>query len=51
VVPGWNQRQLAEDIREGNNINLRLRGRQVQDLGFDLSSAGQPILLLSRAIS
>ena len=42
VVPGWNQRQFAQNVRdsEGNNINYRLWGWQVHAFGSNLGSAG-----------
>ena len=37
VVPGWNQRQLAQNVRVGNNIYHRLWGWQVHELGSNLA--------------
>ena len=39
VVPGWNQRQLAQNVRVGNNIYHRLWGWQVHELGSNLALA------------
>jgi hypothetical protein len=52
VLPGCNQRQLAQDVREGNIIHRdhRLWGCQVQELGSNLRCAGPPMFSLSRAI-
>jgi hypothetical protein len=50
VVPGWNQRQFARNVREGNNVHHRLWRWQVHDLGSNLGSAGPPPFRLSRAI-
>ena len=47
MVPGWNQRQLAQNVRVGNNIYYRLWGWQVHELGsnLDLSVLGQEYIV------
>jgi hypothetical protein len=50
VVPGWTQRQLTQNVREGNNIHHRVWGWQVKALGSNLGSAGPPSFRLSLAI-
>jgi hypothetical protein len=42
VVPSWNQRQFAQNVREGNKVHHILWRWQVQDLGSNLGSAGPP---------
>ncbi len=45
-----NKRQLAQDVRQGNNIHDRLGRREIQHLGPDLSGAGPPRFGLSWAV-
>ena len=40
VIPCRNERQLAQDARQGNNIHDRIGRREVQHLGPDLRGAG-----------
>ena len=50
VIPCRNERQLAQDVRQGNNIHDRLGRREVQHLGPDLRGAGPPRFGLSGAV-
>jgi len=50
VVPGWNQRQFTQNMRDGNNIHHRVWGWQVKALSSNLGSARPPGFRPSRAI-
>jgi hypothetical protein len=50
VIPCRNERQLAQDVRQGNNIHDRLGRREVQHLCPDLRGAGPPRFGLSGAV-
>ena len=41
-ITRWNKGQLPQNVWQWNNIHNRLRGREVQQLGSNLSSAGPP---------
>jgi hypothetical protein len=50
VISSRNKRQLAQDVRQGNNIHDRLGRREIQHLGPNVSGAGPPRFGLSGAV-